>query len=99
MDGPQSLSNIVAEPSWSALAAPIYLGLVSTTLAYAAWNKLLHRYSASAVAPFALLAPCVGAIASTLFLGESFGPMRFAGIAVILVGIAIVALPAPRLRA
>ena len=66
--------------------------------AYAAWGYLLQRYSTGAVAPFALVAPCVGVVASVLIFGELPSPVRYAGMALILAGLAIVVLPAERLR-
>lgn len=93
MDGPGSLFTAIAGASWLGIFAPIYLGLLASVFAYAVWGSLLHQYPAGAVAPFALLAPAVGAIASTLIYGESFGSTRLAGIASMLVGLTIVILP------
>jgi O-acetylserine/cysteine efflux transporter len=93
LDGPESLWPAIANASWLGLAAPIYLGIFATVLAYAAWGKLLQRYSTGAVAPFALLSPCVGAIASAFVFGERFGTLRLGGMACMLVGLAIVSLP------
>jgi O-acetylserine/cysteine efflux transporter len=97
MDGPGALLHALANASWAGIMAPIYLGLVASVFAYAIWGSLLQRYSTGAVAPFALLAPAVGAIASSFVYGESFGPMRLAGIGVMLAGLAIVALPLDRI--
>jgi O-acetylserine/cysteine efflux transporter len=93
LDGPGSLIDGLASASWLGIAAPVYLGLLASVLAYAVWGSLLHQYSTGAVAPFALLSPCVGAIASAVVFGERFGPLRLAGMACILIGVAIVALP------
>ncbi len=97
LDGPVSLMHAVTGASWLAFGAPIYLGLLASVLAYAVWGSLLHQYPTGAVAPFALLSPCVGAIASVLVFGERFGFLRLAGMACILLGVAIVALPLHRL--
>lgn len=98
LDGPGSLIDAVASASWLGIGAAVYLGLLASVLAYAVWGSLLHQYSTGAVAPFALLSPCVGAITSALVFGERFGPLRLAGMACILIGVAIVALPLRRLR-
>jgi O-acetylserine/cysteine efflux transporter len=45
------------------------------------------------VVPFALLAPAVGVLASAWVYGESFGPIQVAGMACMLMGLAIVVLP------
>jgi O-acetylserine/cysteine efflux transporter len=79
--------------SWASLAAALYLGAVATTLAFALWGRLLARYPSASVAPFALLAPCTGVIASALIFGEQFGPLRYAGMALIIAGLTIIVLP------
>jgi O-acetylserine/cysteine efflux transporter len=66
---------------------------MATLVAYAIWSSLLQRYPAAAVAPFALLAPCTGVLASALIFGEVFSPVRYAGMALILGGLAVIVLP------
>jgi O-acetylserine/cysteine efflux transporter len=86
--------------AWSAsplsLAAAVYLGAFATVLAYAVWGSLLQRYSTAVVAPFALLAPCTGVVSSALVFREVFSPLRYAGMALILGGLAVIVLPARR---
>jgi O-acetylserine/cysteine efflux transporter len=77
------------------MAAVMYLGAIATMLAYAIWGSLLARYPTAMVAPFALLAPCTGVMASALIFGERFGAMRYAGMALILTGLTIIVLPVP----
>src|SRR5262245_12203449 len=79
--------------SWMSLAAALYLGAIATTLAYAIWGRLLARYSAALVAPFALIAPCVGVVGSALVFGEAFGAVRYVGMLLILAGLAVIVLP------
>jgi O-acetylserine/cysteine efflux transporter len=86
----------VFSASWRSIGAAVYLGAVATILAYATWGTLLQRYSTGAVAPFAFLAPCTGVLASALIFGEVFGPLRFAGMALILAGLAVTVLSADR---
>jgi O-acetylserine/cysteine efflux transporter len=97
LDGPESLLPAIENTSLWGLIAPLYLGLVASIAAYAIWGGLLQRYAAGAVAPFALLAPAVGAAMSAVVYGESFGPFRLIGIMCVLLGLAIVALPRQRI--
>jgi O-acetylserine/cysteine efflux transporter len=92
-DGPQSVLTAIPNASWLELAAPVYLGLFASVLAYAVWGRLLQQYSTGAVAPFALLAPIVGAAISAVVFGERFGAARLAGMGLMLLGVAIVAVP------
>jgi O-acetylserine/cysteine efflux transporter len=81
---------------WSSWAAVLYLGLVASLLAYALWGSLLQRHSASALAPFALLSPCVGTLLSAVVFGERFSGTRYAGMALIFAGLVINVVPRTR---
>ena len=93
LPGP-SLIEALLHASWQSLVALLYLGFIATIMAYASWGSLLARYPAASVAPFSLLAPCAGISASVLVFGEHFGPARLAGIVLILIGLAVLVLPA-----
>ena len=95
LDGPAALPRALWRSSWTGLAAVLYLGLVATTFAYALWGGLLRRYPTATVAPFALLVPFVAALSTWLIFGERFGPVRLAGMAFVLLGLVLVALPSP----
>ena len=82
-----------ARASWLSIGAALYLGVVATVLAYAAWGSLLQRYPAALVAPFALLAPCTGVVSSALIFGEVFSPLCYAGMALIFCGLLVILLP------
>jgi O-acetylserine/cysteine efflux transporter len=97
LDGSISIVGAITHASWLAVAATLYLGVVATVFAYAIWGGLLRRYSAATVTPFALLAPFVAAYASSLVLGERFGALRLAGMALVLLGLAVIVLPLERL--
>jgi O-acetylserine/cysteine efflux transporter len=89
-----NLYEAVGSASWSAVGAVIYLAVFATVFAYAAWGSLLQRYPAVVVAPFALLAPCTGVASSALIFGEAFSPIRYAGMGLIFLGLAVIVLPA-----
>jgi O-acetylserine/cysteine efflux transporter len=87
LDGPRAIGAL--RVPWLGLAAALYLGLVATIVAYAIWGRLLRRYPAATVTPFALLAPIVGAYSSSMIFGERFGSRRLVGMALVLLGVAI----------
>jgi O-acetylserine/cysteine efflux transporter len=89
----RTLIEALRTASWPSIAAVIYLGAMATLLAYAIWGSLLQRYPAAAVAPFALLAPCAGIASSAVIFGEVFSPTRYAGMALILGGLAVLVIP------
>jgi len=90
------LWTALAHASWLGLAAVLYLGTLTTNLGYAAWGRLLQRYPAGAVAPFALLAPVTGILAAAWLFGEVFPAARYLGMALILAGLAVILLPGAR---
>ncbi len=92
-DDNASLLEGLAAASWSSITAAIYLGAIATTLAYVIWGNLLARYPAASVAPFALIAPCTGLIASSFAFAESYQAIQYAGMALILAGLAVIVLP------
>lgn len=89
-----SLVDAISRASWLSIGAAVYLGAVATVVAYAGWGGLLQRYPAVVVAPFALVAPCTGMVLSGLIFQEAFTPVRYAGMALILGGLAVIVLPA-----
>ncbi len=93
VDPQPSLIGAVMNASWPSLATALYLGTFATPIAYGMWSHLLQRYPASVVAPFALLSPVTGILSSALILGEVFGPLRYAGMALILAGLAVIVWP------
>ena len=97
VDGPAALAYDLSIASSSAVLSALYLGVVATLFAYAVWGRLLRRYPAATVTPFALLVPFVGGYSSALVFGEQFGPLRLAGMALVLLGIAVIVLPWDRL--
>ncbi len=70
----------------------LVLGAISTSIAYWLWGRLLRDYTAAQVVPFALLVPFVGAAASSVVFGETFGPLRLTGMITVVGGIAIMLL-------
>jgi O-acetylserine/cysteine efflux transporter len=91
LDGPGALHpSVLAAASWLGLSATLYIGLVATVLGYTIWGRLLRRYPAATVTPFALLIPFVAAAGSALAFGERFGTLRLAGMALVLAGLAVI---------
>jgi O-acetylserine/cysteine efflux transporter len=89
LEGPERITGAVAGASWLTIGAVLYIALVSTTFGYAVWGHLLKLYPAATAAPFSLLVPVSGTISAALLLGESFGPVRLAGMGLILAGLAV----------
>lgn len=70
---------------------PIILGLGCYVASVGLWLVALSRVDVSVAYPMLSLGYVINAVAAYWLFGESLGPLRFAGIAVILVGVYMVA--------
>jgi O-acetylserine/cysteine efflux transporter len=92
VDGPQATWHALWQMSLTGWASMLFVGAISTCIAYWLWGRLLRDHTAAQVVPFALLVPFVGAAASSIVFGERFGPLRLAGMVTVVCGIAIMLL-------
>jgi O-acetylserine/cysteine efflux transporter len=92
VDGPLATWHALWHMSPTGLVSMLFIGAISTCIAYWLWGRLLRDYSAAQVVPFALLVPFVGAAASSIVFGETFGPLRLAGMLTVIGGVAIMLL-------
>src|SRR6185437_10163519 len=92
IDGPQATGQALWHMSLTSFVAMVWIGGISTCIAYWLWGRLLRDYPAAQVVPFALLVPFVGSAASSIVFGEHFGPLRLAGMVTVIGGIAVMLL-------
>lgn len=91
-NGPGPTWHALSHMSLTGLICMLILGGISTSIAYWLWGRLLRDYTAAQVVPFALLVPFVGSAASSVVFGETFGPLRLAGMVTVVGGIAVMLL-------
>ncbi|WP_442576381.1 DMT family transporter [Microbacterium sp. F51-2R] len=75
-----------------------YLTLIVTALAYVAWFAGLRHLAPGIVGMIGLLNPVTGVVLGVVIVGEAFGATQMAGVALVLLGIALGAMPARRRR-
>jgi O-acetylserine/cysteine efflux transporter len=92
IDGPQATWQSLTHMTPTGIASMLFIGVITTCVAYWLWGRLLRDYTAAQVVPFALLVPFIGAAASSIIFGERFGPLRLAGMVTVVGGIAIMLL-------
>jgi len=92
VDGAQATWQSLWRMSLTGWASMLFVGAISTSIAYWLWGRLLRDHTAAQVVPFALLVPFVGAAASSVVFGETFGPLRLAGMITVVGGIAVMLL-------
>jgi O-acetylserine/cysteine efflux transporter len=95
LEGGPAIADAFAGMSWLGAGSILYLALISTTFGYGVWSWLIKHHMASTVAPFSLLVPLFGTLSAHLVLGETFGTARLVGMALIVAGLAVLALPLP----
>jgi len=88
-NGPASTWHELTHASAKAIISILFIGCVTTSIAYWLWGRLLRDHPAAQVVPFALLVPFVGSAASSVVFGETFGPLRLAGMITVIGGIAV----------
>lgn len=91
-DGPRATWLSLSQMSATGWISMLFVGAISTCIAYWLWGRLLRDHTAAQVVPFALLVPFVGAAASSVVFGETFGPLRLAGMLTVVGGIAVMLL-------
>ncbi|MDQ6618962.1 MAG: EamA family transporter [Pseudomonadota bacterium] len=87
--------SAVTHMSLTAWVCVLGLSYGATLFGYGSWNRLLHRYPAATVSPFALLIPATGLASGALFLGERISAMQAVGVALVLLGLVVNVLPRP----
>jgi O-acetylserine/cysteine efflux transporter len=87
----------VASAGWFVWGMVAVLAIVGYVVPYTIWYGMLRRYRVDQVAPFVLLMPIVGVLASAAFLSERLSLTAMIGGAIIVAGLAlVVGLPARR---
>lgn len=76
----------------------LYLALVPTVLGHSLYALGLRSVRASVATLLSLLEPVVAAVLAVLVVGERLGPVGWCGIALVVVGLALLAVPTRRVR-
>jgi drug/metabolite transporter (DMT)-like permease len=93
--------TLTAGIAWSQLRAQTWIALfhhivLSQSLAYVIWYRLLSRLPAGTVSLSTLMVPAIGVVSSVLFLGETPTLADFAGLALMTAAAGAVMAPTRR---
>jgi O-acetylserine/cysteine efflux transporter len=94
-EGPGEIGDALAGIDVTAVAALLFVALVSGLFGFAVWITLLKRHTAAAVTPFALLVPVFGIAGAGVFLGERPSALELTGAVLICAGLAATLRPPP----
>jgi O-acetylserine/cysteine efflux transporter len=96
-EGPAAAGASLGSATVGGWIAVAWQAVGNTLFCFAAWSRLLAKYDAATVTPYALLIPVFGMGASALILGEPMPPWKLVAGAMVIGGIAIITV-GPRLR-
>ena len=88
-EGGADAFRAVASASWTTWLAVVFLAWGATLFGFSVWNRMLHRYPAALISPFALLIPVSGLASGALFLGERLSALQAAGVVLVFAGLAV----------
>jgi len=89
IEGPAAWQTALSSVDWITIASIAYLGYGASLIGYGLWGKLLSRYPAAVVSPFALLVPVVGMSSAALLLGEAFTLQQLVGALLLMSGLVV----------
>ncbi|MEP6698131.1 MAG: EamA family transporter [Verrucomicrobiota bacterium] len=100
--GANETANLAGSWGWtglSALASPaVWLAIILVILSFITWLHVLRYLPLSVAFPISQVVHILIPICSWLFLGEVISHLRWGGIALVSLGLAIVAKPVARLE-
>ncbi|MDP2791524.1 MAG: EamA family transporter [Rectinemataceae bacterium] len=85
----ESRTSPIVSVNPAVIAGILYIGVVSTALAYYLWNKGLERIDAGRASLFIFVQPVVGSILGWMILGERLSTRFFAGGILVLAGVTL----------
>lgn len=89
IEGPSTWKSAFSSISWITIISIVYIAYLSTLIGYGLWGKLLSKYPASVVSPFALLVPVIGISSSSLLLKETLSFGQILGSFLVMFGLII----------
>ncbi len=80
----ESLSTAFTLEALPSVLGLLYIVVIATLVGYGIWSSLMGRYPSSTVAPFSMLVPVVGVLASFIAFGQTIDAVEMvAGVAVV----------------
>jgi O-acetylserine/cysteine efflux transporter len=93
----RSLSGAFTREALPSVLGLLYVVVIATVIGYGLWNTLLSRHPSNVVAPFSMLVPVAGVLASWLAFGELLEPVELLAGALVVGGVLFASRP-QRLR-
>lgn len=88
-EGTDVIVHTMQNLNFQSILVILFVSFSSTMFAYAMWGKMLSKYRAADVTPFALLIPVSGLIGGVFIMQEHISTTAMIGIIIIMLGLAI----------
>jgi O-acetylserine/cysteine efflux transporter len=90
VEGSNAISSVqLSHISFATIGSLAYIVYISTLFAYSLWSWLIREYGASNAAPFTLLVPVFGFLASALLLNEKLADWKILAGALVVSGLCV----------
>lgn len=89
LEGPKAWQIAFHSISWVTVGCIIYLAYFATICGYGLWGKLLSKYPAAMISPFALLVPIIGMSSAAILLNETFSSRQVVGALFVMTGLVV----------
>jgi O-acetylserine/cysteine efflux transporter len=86
---PQGLATSFVDLDWVSIGSILYIVYPTTLFGFAVWARLLGTYAVATVAPFTLLVPISGFVASAVLLDEQVEPWKIGAGVLVIAGLCI----------
>jgi drug/metabolite transporter (DMT)-like permease len=100
--GAADTANPMAAWSWTginSLASPlVWLGIICVVVSFLSWLYVLKYVPLTIAFPLSRVVDVLVPLSCWIFLGETISPRRWCGIALVVIGLAVVAKPVARLE-
>jgi O-acetylserine/cysteine efflux transporter len=84
-----SLATSVTLEALPSVLGLLYVVLIATVVGYSIWNNLLSIYPSSTVAPFSMLVPVIGVLASWIAFGQLIDGVELVAGAAVVAGVLV----------
>lgn len=88
-DGTDVIVTTIQNFNLQSTLVVLFASIFSTVFAYSVWGKMLSKYRAADVTPFALLIPVSGLLGGVFIMKENISLTAMIGIIIIMLGLAI----------
>jgi O-acetylserine/cysteine efflux transporter len=89
IEGPGAWMQAAAQFNWISAGAVFFQSYPNTIIGFGIWSLLMRKYPAATIAPFTLLVPVTGMIASALILDEPLQWWKIVAGLLVLAGLAL----------